>query len=126
MYDLGTNPEDARMPRPNSPPPKPGDMIELERSLGVVSHIEGVRCFYWPATLEAGNRVRVSRTELKSINARLCLVVPRPDELAKRVKAARERSLARVPERPNRDGVPGIKRISKKFGKNGRWILWSH
>ena len=113
----------ARM-QTHPPRPKPGDLIEIRDQLGVVSHLFGTRCYYWRAHLEAGNRVRVDRSDLLSTNTKLCLVVPRPGELAKRKAAEKKISLTKVAQCPKRDGVPGIKRISKKYGKNGRWQPW--
>jgi len=103
------------------PPPTPGDLIEIEVNLGVVSHLLGTKCYFWTAYLEAGNRVRVDRTQLKSINTKLCLVVPRPGELARRMKAEREISLTKVPKCPKRDPIHNLKVIGKKYSRNGRW-----
>ena len=110
----------------HSPRPKPGDLIEIEVNLGVVSHLFRTECWYWPAHLGADGRVLVDKSTLKSINTKLCLVVPRPCELMRRAAAEREISLARLPKCPKRDMTPNIKRISKKYRRNGRWTPWSN
>jgi hypothetical protein len=109
----------------HAPRPKPGDLIEIRDQLGVVKHLFGTRCYFWPARI-VNDEVKSDRRVLLKVNTNLALVVPRPGELERRKAAEKEISLSKVAENPKRNDEPGIKQVPapKRCGRNGRWRPW--